>query len=36
VIRDAVSEMEATWARRLGAERFDQLRGLLRELNETE
>jgi DNA-binding MarR family transcriptional regulator len=34
VIRDAVADIEATWARQLGAERFDQLRGLLLELNE--
>jgi DNA-binding MarR family transcriptional regulator len=34
VIRDAVREMEAEWARKLGSRRFDQLRGLLLELNE--
>ena len=35
VIRDAVAEMEADWGKRLGAKRFDQLRDLLRELNES-
>ena len=34
VIREAVAEMEAAWAQRLGPERFDQLRSLLIELNE--
>jgi DNA-binding MarR family transcriptional regulator len=34
VIREAVAEMEAAWAQRLGPERFDQLRGLLIELNQ--
>lgn len=34
VIRDAVAEVEATWARQLGAERFAQLRELLVDLNE--
>jgi len=33
VIREAVAEMEATWARQLGPGRFDQLRGLLHDLN---
>lgn len=33
-IRDAVREVEATWAERLGAERFAELRTLLEELNE--
>src|SRR3954449_2853995 len=33
VIRDAVSEMEAAWARQLGRKRFAELRGLLLELN---
>lgn len=32
VIRDAVAEMEAVWAERLGAERFALLRSLLVEL----
>src|SRR5213083_635991 len=35
VIRDAVSEMEAAWARQLGRKRFAELRGLLLELNQT-
>jgi DNA-binding MarR family transcriptional regulator len=35
VIRDAVSEVEADWGRRLGPERFAQLRALLLELNQT-
>jgi DNA-binding MarR family transcriptional regulator len=35
VIRDAVSEMEAEWASRLGAKRFAQLRTLLLDLDET-
>jgi len=34
VIRQAVAEMEDRWAEQLGPERFDQLRTLLRELNE--
>ena len=34
VIREAVGEMEAAWAERLGAERFATLRGLLIELDE--
>ncbi len=34
VIRDAVGEMEAAWARQLGPERFAQLRNLLLELNQ--
>ena len=33
VIREAVDEVETAWAQRLGAERFDELRGLLVELN---
>jgi DNA-binding MarR family transcriptional regulator len=33
VIRDAVHELEADWARQLGPKRFEQLRGLLLELN---
>ncbi len=33
VIREAVAEMEATWSKQLGRERFDRLRGLLLELN---
>ena len=33
-IRKAVAEMEDTWTQRLGPERFDQLRTLLRELGE--
>lgn len=32
-IRDAVGELETTWAQELGPERFAQLRGLLVELN---
>lgn len=36
VIRDAVGEMEAAWARRLGPKRFAQFRSLLLELNELE
>ena len=35
VIREAVGEMEAEWAARLGPKRFAQLRTLLLELNET-
>jgi DNA-binding MarR family transcriptional regulator len=34
VIRAAVAEVEDEWARRLGRQRFDQLRTLLRDLNE--
>src|SRR3954454_10271921 len=34
VIRDAVTEMEANWAEQLGPERFEQLRGLLLELDQ--
>jgi DNA-binding MarR family transcriptional regulator len=34
VIRDAVGEVEAAWAERLGDERFKQLRTILVELNE--
>ena len=34
VIRDAVAEVEAEWAGRLGRKRFDQLRTLLQDLNE--
>ena len=34
VIREAVTEMEADWSRKLGQKRFDQLRALLRDLNE--
>ena len=33
VIRDAVGEVEAAWAERLGPKRFAELRGLLLELN---
>ena len=33
VIREAVGETEAAWARQLGPKRFSQLRGLLLELN---
>jgi DNA-binding MarR family transcriptional regulator len=33
VIREAVSEMEATWAQELGPKRFAQLRELLLDLN---
>ena len=33
VIREAVGEVETAWAQRLGAERFDELRNLLLELN---
>lgn len=33
-MRDAVTEMEAIWARQLGAERFSQLRGLLVDLTQ--
>ena len=34
VIREAVDEVEVVWARRLGPERFAQLRTLLLELNQ--
>lgn len=34
VIREAVAEMEETWARQLGPKRFQQLRELLHELNQ--
>src|SRR5512133_1019565 len=34
VIREAVGEVEAVWAERLGPKRFSQLRGLLLELND--
>ena len=34
VIREAVTEMEDAWARRLGPGRFDQLRRLLQDLND--
>ena len=34
VIREAVEEMEATWAGNLGHKRFGQLRTLLRDLNQ--
>ena len=34
VIREAVAEMETAWAHQLGPDRFDQLRGLLLELNQ--
>jgi DNA-binding MarR family transcriptional regulator len=33
IIREAVAEVEAVWAERLGARRFEQLRSLLAELN---
>lgn len=33
VIREAVAEMEALWAKQLGPKRFDELRSLLLELN---
>jgi len=33
VIREAVGEVETAWARKLGAERFDELRNLLVELS---
>jgi len=32
VIRDAVTEIEAAWAQRIGPKRFAQLRDLLLEL----
>ena len=34
VIREAVAEMEAAWAGQIGAERFEELRGLLVEINQ--
>jgi DNA-binding MarR family transcriptional regulator len=34
VIRDAVAEVEDEWSRRLGADRFAQLRDLLQELDD--
>ena len=34
VIREAVAEMETTWAQQLGPKRFAQLRNLLRDLNQ--
>jgi len=34
VIREAVDEIETAWAQQLGPQRFDELRGLLLELNE--
>jgi DNA-binding MarR family transcriptional regulator len=34
VIRQAVAEIETTWARQLGPRRFAQLRTLLRDLNQ--
>ena len=33
VIREAVDEVESTWAEQLGADRFDELRSVLLELN---
>jgi DNA-binding MarR family transcriptional regulator len=33
VIREAIGELEAAWAQRLGAKRFAQLRTLLTDLN---
>jgi DNA-binding MarR family transcriptional regulator len=33
VIREAVGEMETSWAQQLGSKRFDQLRNLLLDLN---
>ena len=35
VIRDAVAEMETTWAQQLGPKRFAQLRNLLLDLNQS-
>src|SRR3954470_18200782 len=35
VIRDAVGEIEATWARQLGPQRFAELRNLLHDLNQS-
>jgi DNA-binding MarR family transcriptional regulator len=34
VIREAVAELETTWAQQLGPKRFDQLRSLLHDLNQ--
>src|SRR6266852_7146749 len=34
VIREAVVDLESTWAKKLGARRFSELRGLLLELDE--
>jgi DNA-binding MarR family transcriptional regulator len=34
VIREAVGEMEASWAGQIGAQRFEELRGLLVEINQ--
>jgi DNA-binding MarR family transcriptional regulator len=34
VIREAVAELETAWAQQLGPKRFDQLRGLLLDLNQ--
>ena len=34
MIREAVAEVEAAWAQRLGPKRFAQLRNLLLELNQ--
>jgi DNA-binding MarR family transcriptional regulator len=34
VIREAVGELEVEWAQQLGERRFEELRSLLRELNE--
>jgi DNA-binding MarR family transcriptional regulator len=34
VIREAVAEMEDSWAQQLGSKRFNQLRTLLQELNQ--
>jgi DNA-binding MarR family transcriptional regulator len=34
VIREAVGEVESAWAEQLGAERFDELRNVLLELNQ--
>jgi DNA-binding MarR family transcriptional regulator len=34
VIREAVAEMEDTWAQQLGPKRFNQLRTLLQDLNQ--
>jgi hypothetical protein len=33
-MREAVGDIEAAWARRLGATRFSELRALLLELNQ--
>ena len=35
VIREAVGEVETSWAQRLGPKRFDQLRKLLLDLNQS-